>query len=77
MIIGTEIAKMHIVDTVHRHLTTLLTTSNMMQRMTEIPEGMQQLAHGHVSVLRPGLRWGEEGPIHRGNTDRGRGLEIT
>ena len=51
MMVGTEIAKMHIADIVHGDLT----TSNMMLRhpssIRDSPEGAQQLVRGHVSVL--------------------------
>jgi hypothetical protein len=79
MMIGTEIAKMHIVDTVHRDLT----TSNVMLRASDIFH--QRFTGGDAAVgaqtcicfdLHDEIGGGGlEGAIHRGNTDRGENVK--
>jgi TP53 regulating kinase-like protein len=53
MMVGKEIAKMHLADIVHGDLT----TSNMMLRhpssISDSPQGPQQLVREHASLLRP------------------------
>ena len=50
IMIGTEVAKMHIVDTVYRDLTTLNVMLRHPPSIRDSPEGMQQLVHRHVSA---------------------------